>query len=306
MQIGDVSGGRVMDWDDIRFFLAVARTGSTLAAARAMGVNQTTVARRVADLETDIGTQVFERSHEGYRLRPGAETLLDAAAAVEADVKLFSDLASALGRGIDTLKVTTNEPLANAILAPAIRAFRESHPDVRIDLVIGQKQLDLGRREADIALRAAPMPTDAELIARRVGDAHWGAYCSRDYARFHGAPRDVAALADHPLLTLPDPSGRRLGEIAPSRTLEQRGSANELMIAARAGLGVVSLPCVLGDTLADFERCFAQDEPVTPVWLIYHERLRGSVEVRAFLDYVVQHTQAARQLLRGQITPAEA
>lgn len=295
-----------MDWDDIRYFLAVARTGSTVAAARALKVNQTTVARRVAELEADLGAQIFDRSRDGYRLRPGGDLLLEAAETLEADARAFREIAAALGRGVDVLRVTTNEPLANTILAPAIRAFRERHPGVRIELVIGPQQLDLARREADIALRAAPMPTDAALIGRRVGDAHWAVYCSHDYARFNGAPRSVEALADHLLITLPDPSGRRLGEIATPRALEQRATANELVIAVRAGLGVASLPCVVGDVLPDFERCFIQAEPVTPVWLIYHERLKGSPEVRAFLDFVIEHTQAARDLLRGAITPALA
>jgi len=295
-----------MDWDDIRFFLAVARTGSTVAAARALKVNQTTVARRIADLEADMGAQLFERSRDGYRLRLGAETLIAAAEAAEADVKAFSELGAALGRGVDALKLTTNEPLANVILAPAIRVFRERHPDVRLDLVIGTQQLDLAKGEADIALRAAPMPDDPALIGRRVGDAHWAVYCSHDYARFNGAPRSVEDLAGHALMTLPDASGRRIGEISTPRALEQRGTANELVISARAGLGVVSLPCVVGDVLPDFERCFIQPEPVTPIVLIYHERLKGSPEVRALLDAVIEHTQAARDLLRGAITPAPA
>jgi len=293
-----------MDWDDIRFFLAVARTGSTVAAARALGVNQTTVARRISELEDAIGAQLFERSREGYRLRADAQALLEAGDAVEADVGTFTHLAASLGRGVDNIRITTNEPLANVILAPAIRTFRSSYPNVRIDLVITTRQLNLARGEADVALRAAPMPTDAELIARRVGDAHWGVYCSQDYARFNGAPQDVAALSDHLLLVLPDASGSRLGQVATPKALEQRATANELCIAARAGLGVVSLPCVLGDAQTDFERCFVQDDPVTPVWLIYHERLRGSAEVRALLDCVVENTRAARDLLRGSITPA--
>lgn len=293
-----------MDWDDIRFFLAVARTGSTVGAARALGVNQTTVARRIAELEEAIGAQLFERSREGYRLRADAEALLRAGDAVEADVGTFTQLAASLGRGVDNIRITTNEPLANNILAPAIHTFRSAYPDVRIDLVITTRQVNLAKGEADVALRAAPMPTDPELVGRRVGDAHWAVYCSHDYARFNGAPADVAALSGHHLILLPDASGSRLGQISSPRSVQQLATANELCIAARAGLGVVSLPCVVGDAQADFERCFVQVEPVTPVWLIYHERLRGSPEVRALLDCVVEHTRAARDLLRGAITPA--
>lgn len=294
----------MQDWDDLRFFLAVARTGSTIAASRALGVNQTTVSRRITQMEERLGSALFDRHREGYRLKPAAEPLVAIAEAAEMQARAFADLAGSLSRGLDHLRVTTNEPLANVVLAPAIAAFRAQRPDVRIDVVITPRQLDLTRGEADIALRAAPQPTEPDLIARRVGDAHWGVYCSRDYARFNGAPETLADLARHTLLMIPDASGSRLGELVPEARREYRDMVNDLCVSARAGLGVASLPCVLGDTLPDFVRCFVQPEPVTPVWLVYPERLRGAVEVRAFLDTVIARTLAARDTLAGRITPA--
>lgn len=296
----------MLDWDDLRFFLAVARTGSTIAAARDLRVNQTTVSRRIAQLEARVGGTLFDRTREGYRLKASAQPPVSAAEQAEADVRAFADVAASLSRGLDHIRVTTNEPLANTVLAPAIAAYRAQHPQVRIDVVISPRQFDLARGEADIALRAAPKPTDPELVARRVGDAHWGVYCSQDYARFHGAPQALEDLDRHVLLLIPDPSGSRLGELAPGARREYRDMVNDLCVAARAGLGVASLPCVLGDTLPDFVRCFVQPEPVTPVWLVYHERLRGLAEVRAFLDLVIERTQAARETLQGRITPVSA
>lgn len=298
----------MIDWDDLRYFLAVVRTGSTVAAARALGVNQTTAARRIALLEERLGTTLFERHPGGYRLAENGDELVAAAEQVEADVRKFAELATARGRGAGSIiRVTTNEPLANVILAPALREFRAQYPDVRVEIVISPRQLDLAHGEADVALRAAPRPTDPCLVARRVGDANWGVYCSRDYAALHGAPGDLVELRAHTILTIADASGSRLAQLVPdARSIENRDTINDLCVAIRAGLGVASLPCVFGDSFPDFVRCFVQDDPVTPVWLVYHERLRGAAHVRAFLDFIIAHTRAARDRLLGQISPADA
>jgi DNA-binding transcriptional LysR family regulator len=290
----------MLDWNDLRYFLAVARTGSTMAAARVLGVNQTTVARRIGEMEKAVGAPLFERSRDGYRLREDAGALMEAAERIEAEAQTFVDLGAALERGLDRIRVTTNEPLANAVLAPAIAAFRAKFPEVRIEIVISPRVLDLARGEADMALRAAPLAEDSDLVARKVGDASWGVYCSRDYARFHGAPQALEALAGHVVLMVEDPGGGHIASQAPNaKGLESRASLNDLCIAARAGLGVVSLPCVLGESLGDLMRCFVQPEPATtPIWLIYHPRLRKAPELRALLDHVADQAVAARDILR--------
>lgn len=291
-----------MDWDDVRYFLAVAREGSTLAAARRLGVNQTTVARRIAELEAAVGGPLFERLREGYRLLPGAERLRDAAERMAGEADAFAELARAVRRGVEVLRVTTNEPLANAILAPAIRAFAEIAPEVRVELVISPRQLDLGRGEADVALRAAPLPDDPDLVARKVGEARWAVYCSREYAERHGAPSSPEALSGRTLLCVGDPSGSRLAELDPTVRAERRDTLNDVVVAIRAGLGVASLPCVLGDGYPDFVRAFVQREPVTPVWLIRHARLKGRPEVDAFLDAVAVQAHLARSVLVGGVS----
>ena len=289
-----------MDWDDLRYFLAVARAGSTIAAAHMLGVNQTTVARRISELERAVGARLFERHRAGYRLRADGEALLRAAEQAEAGAQAFAALGAALERGVDRLRVTTNEPLANVILAPAIQAFRAECPGVHIDLVISPRRLDLGAGEADVALRAAPEPGGPDLVARRVGDAYWGVYCSRDYARFTGAPESLEDLSRHTILLIDEPSGGRLAGLSRPAAVRFGDTLNDLCIAARAGLGVASLPCVLGDSLPDFVRCFVQPEPITPLWLAYHERLRGAPQVRAFVDAVAAATHAARDCLHGR------
>jgi DNA-binding transcriptional LysR family regulator len=290
----------MLHWDDMRYFLAVARAGSTAGGGRLLGVNATTVARRIAALEAAVGAQLFDRSRDGYVLRADAQALLQAAEAAETEAQAFAERAAALARGVDRLRVTTNEPLANAIVAPAIVAFQTEHPEVRIDLVIGPQQLDLDRGEADVALRAAPDPGPGDLVVRRVADAHWAVYCSRAYAERQGRPAGVTDLAGHTILATGEPSSMRLAQQAPDVRCEQRETMNELVVALRAGQGIASLPCIIGDPHADFVRCFAQDEPVTPVWLICHQRLRRTPPVRRFLDLVAEHTLAARPILHGR------
>lgn len=292
--------GPMLYWDDIRYFLAVARTGSTAAAARSLGVNQTTVARRIGELERALGAVLFDRRKDGFALRAEAAELRAVADRIAVEVGAFQNLGSGLDRGLSRIRVTTNEPLANAIMAPAIAAFGGRYPDVRIELMVSPRVLDLARGEADVALRAAPLPGDSDLIARRVGDAAWGVYCSRDYARVHGAPATLCDLDGRRVLVIDDPSGGKIADLAPGARIEQRETLNDLCIAARAGVGVVSLPCVLGEYQTDLVLCLVQPEPTTPIWLIYHERLRQSAELRALLDAVIAGAALARKALLGQ------
>jgi DNA-binding transcriptional LysR family regulator len=289
----------MLNWNDIRYFLAVSRTGSSAGAARVLGVDQTTVSRRLTELERAIGATLFERRPEGYRIRPEAAVLLATAERLEVEVETFCSLGGALDRGIKHFRVTTNEPLANAILAPAIIQYRSRFPDVRIDIEITPRQLDLARGEADVALRAGPLSNDADLIARKVGEAFWAIYCSRAYARLREAPRTLADLARHVLIVDEFGGSRSMELTKAAGGIDRRATLNDLCVAARAGLGVVSLPCILGDHQPDVRRCFVQPEPVNPVWLIYHRRLRQAAALRALLDTVIEQAAAAHDALGG-------
>lgn len=290
----------MIDWNDLRFFLAVARTGSAAAAGRELGVNQTTVSRRIAALEEVLGAQLFDRRPEGYLLRADAAGLRATAEAAEAQAQAFVAQARALGDELELLRVTTNESMANVIVAPAIRAFHAEYPHVRIDVTVATRKLDLDRGEADIALRAAPEPDPGDLIARRLTESRWAVYCSEAYGRARLPPRGLAELAGHTLLTLGHDTAARLAELAPLARRERRDSMAELLVGVRAGLGVASLPCLVGDAHPDFVRCFVQEDPVSPVWLIHHARLKGSPPARRFLDLLAEHTLGVRDRLQGR------
>jgi DNA-binding transcriptional LysR family regulator len=192
----------VLDWDDLRFFLAVARGGSTLAAARAMRVSQTTAARRVAALEEALGLALFERRQAGYALTPAGEALVASAEAVELAAGGFAGMAAAQARdSTGTVRITTIELYASTLLPPLLRDLHEAHPGIRIELDTADSLRDLAGGEADIALRAGKSEGwPAALVGRRFGPDPWTMYCSRDYAARHPRPLTQRDLKAHPII----------------------------------------------------------------------------------------------------------
>jgi DNA-binding transcriptional LysR family regulator len=297
----------MLDWSDLRHFLAVARTGSTLAAARELGVNQTTCARRIAALEEELGLVLFERGREGYRLLEEGRTLVPAAERVEAEVKAFLDQAAGDGRRLSgTIRVTTNEPLANIVVAKAVSDFRAAFPSVSVELLIGDQRLDVARGEADVALRVGTKPTDPVLVARQVGVAGWAAYCSRAYAEQEGRPTCVAELPGHALVSLDIPHADWLlfAEVPDARAVCRSNSIPNLNAMVKAGLGIGGLPFIVGELEPELVRCFPVPSMAPPVWLIYHERHRSEPHVRSFVDFLSSHVLAKRPLLAGSETAA--
>jgi DNA-binding transcriptional LysR family regulator len=302
MQIGGNRSTDMLDWSDLRHFLAVARTGSTLAAARHLGVNQTTCARRITALEEELGLTLFERGREGYRLLEQGRSLLLAAERVEAEIKAFLDQAAGNGRRLSgTIRVTTNEPLANIVVARAVSDYRSAFPSVNIELLIGDQRLDIARGEADVALRVGTKPTDPVLVARQLGVAGWAAYCSHNYAEQHGRPTSVEELPAHTLVSLDHAHADWLlfAGVPDARAVCRSNSIPNLNAMVKAGLGVGGLPCIVGDLEPELVRCFAVSSMAPPVWLVFHERNRSEPHVRSFLDFLSSHVLAKRALLAG-------
>lgn len=297
----------MLEWGDLRHFLAVARTGSTLAASRELGVNQTTCARRIAALEEALGITLFERCREGYRPLEPARLLVAQAERVQAEVNAFLDAAAGAERRlVGSIRVTTNEPLANAVLAQAICQFRAAFPRVRVELLIEDRVVDVARGEADVALRAGAKPTDPCLVTRQLAVAGWAIYCSRRYAAAHGYPRSVEELAKHPVVKLEGAPGEWLDQVAPDAEVACRSnSLPNLCAMLKAGLGVSGLPCIVGDVEPELVRCFAMSFN-HPVWIVFHEKLREEPHVRAFVDFLSAHVLAKRALLTGQAPLAAA
>ena len=287
----------MFDWNDIRVFLAVAESGSTLGASKALGISQSTAARRVAALEAAIGQRLFDRLQSGYRLTANGAALLPDARQVAAAAEGFASDAGARARALTgTVRLTTTELYATEVLPRLIGAFRERHPGIRIELLATDRLLDLARGEADIALRAGTrMPTEPGLVGRRVGYDSWTIYCSKGYAREHGIPRGPANLNDHALLggggDMVWPEYliwlKRYG--LESAVVLEQSSPTGLLAALRAGIGISIMSTSIGDADPELIQCMPPlDEYHTEVWLLTHERLRSEPRVRAVIDYLAE------------------
>lgn len=294
----------MLDWNDVRYFLAVARHGSTLAAARTLRVSQTTAARRVAALEAELGLSLFERRPGGYRLTPVGEALLERAETMEAAAGLFRDSAAAQSRELSgTVRLTVEEIFAVTLLAPILRDLHEAHPAIRIELDTSEEVRDLAAGAADVALRSAEQPTGGGLVGRRVAASTWAIYCSRDYAAAHGRPRTRKALRGHPLIGGGGPGLWRAyrawlerNDLSDAVAI-QTGTTTGLLAAVRAGSGLAVLPTLVADLDPDLLQCL----PPKPgyeagLWLLTHERLRHTPRVRAVLDFVAERLARVARL----------
>ena len=290
----------MFDWQDARAFLAVADTGSTLAAGRRLGVSQTTAARRIAALEAALGVELFERRPQGYRLTAAGEALLPAAARLAEAADAFADAAAAQGRvASGTVRLTTIEVFALTVLVPILRDLHAAHPEIRIELDASGDVRDLAEGGADVAIRVAKrLEPSAGLVGRKVGEDQWTGYCSRSYAAAHGHPRSRRELAGHAFIAGGEPGiAAYYREWLRANGLEgavamEHGSSAGLLAAVRGGLGLATLPCVVADQDPDLLRCLRPSGHGRDIWLLTHERVRDSASVRAVLDFLAPRLQA--------------
>ena len=283
----------MFDWNDLRYFLCVAECGSTLAAAQALRVSQTTVARRIAALEAATGLTLFERRQAGYALTPVGEAMLASAMAVRDAADRFDAAAGARSRDAGgTVSVTAMEIFAITVLPPILRDLRAAHPDIHIHLDSSDEPRDLAAGAADIAIRSSKQPAGAGLVGRRIADNPWTVYCSRDYAELHGIPHGREELAAHPFIggggSVWEPYQAWLRQYGLEESVVmQYGSAAGLLAGVRSGMGLTILPAFLADREPDLIRCIPpKTDDTTGLWLLTHERLRHVPRVRTVLDFL--------------------
>ncbi len=289
------------DLNDIRHFLAVARTGSTLAAARGLGVNQTTCARRISALETAIGAVLFERTAAGYRLTSVGSALVAPAeqfeAAADRMVRTAMELARAERREI---RFTTSDVLADLVAGPAIAQFARERPDVRVIFTADSRAVDLAGQEADVALRAAPAMNDPSMVVRKVMETPWAFYCARRWAKSHAPPRTPAEVAPHPLATLEGRPADRLRADLPDADIRYASNSMKALIEViRTGECIGALPMLVGEQHSDLTRCFVLEIDAGGLWIVFPERLQHVPHVRAFVDHLAEFMSAWRKALKS-------
>lgn len=190
-----------MDWDHLRVFLAVVRHGQLLAAARRLGLNHATVARRLDALEAALGAPLFERRPAGCVPTQAGERLLPVAERIEADVLGISEsLRDTAAEVSGTVRIGAPDGLGNYFLAAELGTLAALHPHLVVELVPLPRTFSLSRREADLAI-VLDQPTEGRLLVSRLTDYTLGVYAARDYIARHGAPAEEAALADHVVVT---------------------------------------------------------------------------------------------------------
>jgi DNA-binding transcriptional LysR family regulator len=264
---------RSFNWDDLKPFLAVARAGSTLGAAKLLGLSQPTVQRRIAALEKSLGRQLVERYPSGYRLSPLGAELFSRAKQIENAVDDFSrHIQLHDGALAGTIRVTCAEPLVPAVVTPIVDAFQAQHPGVRVELLITERLVDLTRGKADIAVRGyADAPHgqyENALIQRKLVDLPWALYASRNYVERFGKPAVPEEIGRHAIVA-PDGvfsragAARWLRTIAPNALVSARSSSLlGLLGSVRSGSGLAMLPKGIGEPDPELVRIIEPNPPV--------------------------------------------
>jgi len=280
-------------WDLYRSFLAVLRLGSLSAAARTLGLTQPTLGRHIAELEAALGQPLFVRSQTGLSPTDAAQSLASSAEAMEAAAAAFLRTASGgLDEANGTVRLTASEFVGVEVLPPILTAFRETHPAIDIELAISDTNQDLSRRDADIAVRMA-RPTQAALVARRIGDIGIGLYAHRRYIARHGLPKTPAELDAHTIIGFDADAislrASRTSGLPVSRAVFALRSDSEhaRLAALRAGFGIAA--CQDGVARRDPDLAAVLPGAVRfdlEMWLVMHENLRTSRRVRLLYDHL--------------------
>ncbi len=288
----------MLDWNDLRYVLETARQGGISGAARVLGVNHATVARRITAAEQALGARLFDRLSTGYVPTEAGRDAMRAADAMErTGAQLERRIGARDAAVAGKLTVTAPQLLIERVLGPALRGFLDAHPGVELHLLATNDILNLSRREADVAIRISDSPAP-NLVGRRVCEQRAAVYATPDLiARDPGgaAPLDWIRFS-----SWPGPP-REIREIRPN--LNVRLSVDDMMAAvgaARAGIGATRMACFLGETDPLLQR--APGLPAfayAPVWVLTHPDLRDVPRNRAFVDFIAVHLRRMARLFEG-------
>jgi DNA-binding transcriptional LysR family regulator len=296
----------MIDWDDVRYFLAVARGGSVRAAAGRLGVNHATVLRRIAQLEERLGAQMFEKLPAGYRLTAAGEEVVELARQMEASSHQLET--RVLGRDQSVrglLRVTLAPPLATHLLMPDFAEFSRLHPDIEMEILSSGELANLTNRDADLAIRVVydrkTLPLN--LHGLKGPEVFGGVYMARDrLAAWRAGAADPVrwpirwiVISSHGI-----PEWADAGELSPTGTPFRITDSEAQVAAVRQGLGVTTLPCFVADADPLLARA-----PGTPLhmygtlWLLTQGDTRKTKRVRLFTEFMAQRLAAHAPLLAG-------
>ncbi len=289
-----------MDWDNLKFFLTLAETGSLSRAAEKLRVDHSTVARRIDMLEQELGLRLVERLSRSYRLTAEGERIRDRAKEIETGIADIARFAQSVDRSPQRLVRVSGPPtFVSRFLAPRLLPLQGEHPGLRIELVGEARQVSLSRGETDLALRMV-RPVEKGVVARRLAVVAYGLYGSREHvARCGEDARDYIGYDDS-LDHLPQQ--RWLKMLTGDRDLALRSNdLVNLLTAARAGLGLAVLPCLMARAYPDLVSVPTRLPPLSrELWLVFHRDIGRVPAVRAVIDRITAIMTEARAACRGE------
>jgi len=292
----------MIDWDDVRYFLAVARGGSVRAAAERLSVNHSTVLRRVAHLEARLGAQIFEKLPTGYRLTSAGEEALELAEDMEATSNRLESRIFGRDQAVrGLLRVTMAPTLATRLLMPDLADFARQHPEIEVDVRSSGELVNLTNREADVAVRVVydrkTLPLN--LHALKAPDVYGGVYVSREL--LESLTDDPAAPVRWVVISAHGkPDWATEGAVSVNPVPFRVTDAEAQLAAVRLGLGMTTLPCFVGDADPRLVRI-----PLTPLhlygtlWLLTQGETRKTKRVRLFTEFISRRLAAHSALLTG-------
>lgn len=294
----------MLNWNDLKYFVATAQSGSTLGAARVLKVNQSTVQRRLVELEDRLKLRLVERLPSGYRLTPEGKAVLESAEAVADAIARFERNCAEAAHA-STLRLTCPESIADRLARSGILArFEAKHPSLRVEFVLADRYVDLAKGEADVAFRSGD--TDGPLVGRKVADSIWAVYASTDYIKRRGAPVSIGEIARHSIVAFEVALAHHrlsvwLSEVAPYAHVAARSnSVLGLVSAVKSGVGIAALPTPLGDGDPDLVQVLPPVPELGRDWrLICHPDARHLYRVEAFFRFVETQIDDLRSVLTG-------
>ena len=285
-----------MDWDQLKYFLYIAKSGSLSRAAKALHVNHSTVSRRLANLEKSLGARLFEKSHDGVKLTSSGEQLLEHALQMESQANAAQQAIAGHGETLcGTIRVTTEDTFGYYFLPDLLAKFSRQYPHIVVNLNISSEFANLSHREADVAITARRKPPE-HLVGRNLGEIRMSLVASKKYVKKFGTPSDLRNLKNHRFLVPND----QLGHLKVTRWLNKHVHEDQIVLMAdkfstlftmvQTGLGIAPLPHYLA--ASDKKLVCLFDLPSqygSEAWVLTHPNLKNTLTIKTFIKYIGDH-----------------
>lgn len=290
---------------DVPFVLALARTGTLAGAAGMLDIDPSTVFRRLNDLETRLGTRLFERSARGYTVTEAGEIAARTAERIETELDTLDQQITGRDQELSgSVRLTASETLSYAVLPPLLARLRQTHPGIQIILAIDNRVLDLGRHEAELALRTR-RPAEADLFGRKLATISWALYGASEQRPVKRRGETID-LGGRDIIGWDEPSPRMVASnwlddhVSSTQIVYRSNSLVNQLMAVRAQIGIAVLPCYLADPVPEIRRLSAPISRLEgELWIVTHQALKGTARIRACLTTIGEGIASMRGLFEG-------